>query len=188
MNEKKVCLFLAEGFEMVEALTAVDVLRRAGIPVTTVSVSEDENVKSSHGVIIRADTAIDRFSFEGYDMILLPGGQPGTGNLAKCRKLTEAILSFSEEKKELAAICAAPTVLGGLGLLKGKKATCYPGCDSGMGGAMVTNEAVTVTGNIITGRGMGCAIPFALTIVAHYLGIEKAEEIRKQIVYGALED
>jgi 4-methyl-5(b-hydroxyethyl)-thiazole monophosphate biosynthesis len=181
---KKACLFLADGCEMVEALTAVDLLRRAGIPVTTVSISQTKEIKSALNVVITADTTIGEFSFAGYDMIILPGGQPGTENLRACRKLTDAILDFAREGKDLAAICAAPTVLAGLGLLKGKKATCYPGCDSGMDGALVTNEAVTATGNIITGRSVGCAIPFALTIVEYYLGKEKADEIRREIVYN----
>lgn len=184
MSEKKVCLFLADGCEMVEALTVVDVLRRAGIPLTTVSVGKGRSVTSSHNVVLEADTTIGDFSFAGYDMIVLPGGMPGTLNLKACKKLTDAIVKFNEEGRELAAICAGPTVLAGLGLLKGKKATCYPGCDVNMDGAIVTNESVTETGNIITGRAVGVAIPFSLAIVARLLGREKEEEVRKEIVFA----
>ena len=179
----KTGLFLAEGFETVEALITVDLLRRAKIEVTTVSIKKERDVKSSQGVYVRADTDLDSFSFEDCDMIILPGGQPGTKNLKACKKLTDEILSFEEGGKDLAAICAAPTILAGLGLLDGKPATCYPGCDPEMDGADVTNEAVTVTGRIITGRAVGCAIPFALAIIARFLGQEKAEEIREEIVY-----
>jgi 4-methyl-5(b-hydroxyethyl)-thiazole monophosphate biosynthesis len=180
---KKVCLFLADGCEMVEALTVVDLLRRAGIPVTTVSVNGKKEIVSSHRVSIRADEDIANFSFADYDMIILPGGQPGTKNLRANVPLAQAILNFAEEGKALAAICAAPTILAGLELLNGKRATCFPGCETGMGKAVLTNEAVTTDGNIITGRSVGCAIPFALEIIRHYLGPEAAEEIRKTIVY-----
>lgn len=180
---RKVCLFLADGCEMVEALTVADLLRRAGIPLTTVSINGKKEILSSHQVLIRTDEDIENFSFAEYDMIILPGGQPGTKNLRANIPLSQAILNFAEEGKALAAICAAPTILAGLELLNGKRATCFPGCETGMGKAVLTNEAVTTDGNIITGRSVGCAIPFALEIIRYCLGAEAAENIRKTIVY-----
>jgi 4-methyl-5(b-hydroxyethyl)-thiazole monophosphate biosynthesis len=183
-KDKKVALFLADGFEEVEALTVVDILRRAGITCQMVSIkNNDTSVISSHNVRITADVSIGSICFDDYDMLVLPGGMPGTKNLASCSTLTDGLRSFYANGKEIAAICAAPTILAGLGFLRGVRATCYPGMESQMDGAILTHEAAVVSGNIITGRGVGCAIPFALKIVEHYLGASEADKISAGIVY-----
>ena len=183
-KDKKVALFLADGFEEVEALTVVDILRRAGITCQMVSIkNNDTSVISSHNVWITADVSIGSICFDDYDMLVLPGGMPGTKNLASCSTLTDGLRSFYAYGKEIAAICAAPTILAGLGFLRGVRATCYPGMESQMDGAILTHEAAVVSGNIITGRGVGCAIPFALKIVEHYLGASEADKISAGIVY-----
>lgn len=182
--DKKVAVFLADGTEEIEALTVVDLLYRAGIPVTTVSIKDERTVVTSHGVHVVADTTIDELPFAAYDMLVLPGGMPGTLHLKDCKALTDRVLSFHREGKPVAAICAAPTILAGLGLLEGKPATCFPAMEPQMAGAVLTHAPATVTDDkIITGRGMGCAIPFALAIVAYYLGQERADQLAEAIVY-----
>ncbi len=183
INEK-VAIFLADGCEEIEALTVVDLLFRAGIPITSVSITGSRDVISSHNVHIVADTTIDEINFEDYDMLVLPGGLPGTTHLGECGKLTDAILAQYNAGKEVAAICAAPTVLAKLGILEGKQATCFPAQEGAMMGAVLTHAPATVDGNIITGRGMGCSIPFALTIIEHYLGKEAADAMAERIVYS----
>lgn len=183
-TDKKAIVFLADGCEEVEALTVVDLLRRAGIPLTTVSVKDTPEITSSHNVHIIADTIVSKVNFDEYDCLILPGGMPGTKNEADCVLLTEAVKQFYNDGREVCAICAAPTILAGLGLLEGKRATCFPSCEPNMHGAIITGEAATETGNIITGRSMGCAIPFALRIIAHYLGEEKADQTAASVVYS----
>ena len=172
---KKVSIFLAEGFEEVEALTPADVLRRAGAEVTLVAVGGKREVAGSHGIIITADCLFE-------DM--LPGGMPGTLHLKECTPLVELLKEFCGKGKKVAAICAAPTVLGEAGLLKGRKATCYPGCEDGLKGAEVLTDRVVIDGNITTSRGVGTAIPFALSLTAQLFDQNKADEIRESIVYG----
>ncbi|WP_130838600.1 DJ-1 family glyoxalase III [Lachnoclostridium sp. Marseille-P6806] len=182
-TDKKTAVFLADGSEEIEALTVVDLLYRAGIPVQTVSVNKTPEVLSSHGVRIIADTTVDRLNFDELDMLVLPGGMPGTTNLQNCETLIRELRRFFAEGRRISAICAAPTILAGLGMLEGKHATCFPGQESNMAGAVLTREPATQDGNIITGRGMGCSIPFALKIVSHYLGSEAADTLAAQIVY-----
>ena len=129
---KKVSSFLAPGFEEVEALTPIDLLRRAGAQVTTVSVQAEKAVTGSHQITVEADTLFEDMDFEDQDLLILPGGQPGTNNLKACQKLRSLLADADKKGKLLAAICAAPTVFGDMGLLKGKKATCYPGCEEGL--------------------------------------------------------
>ena len=184
-TDKKVLLFLADGCEEIEALTVADLLYRAKIPCTTVSVTDSRTVVSSHQITITADALISEINFDEYDMIVLPGGIPGTPNLAACEKLTDEILSYCRSGKQLAAICAAPTIPAKLGLLKDKPATCNPSMYEILTecGAKLTKEPVTVCGNIITSQAMGTAIPFGLAIVAHYLGQEAADELERKIVH-----
>lgn len=176
-------IFLAEGFEEIEALTVVDLLRRASIPCTMVSIDDSETVKGSHGIEVRADARFSDVDFDRLNMIILPGGGLGTQNLKKCEPLKEEIRDFDAARKPLAAICAAPTVFGEMGLLKGRKACCYPACESGLEGAEVTRQEVTVDGNYITSRGMGTAIPFGLAIIEYYQGNQAAAEMADKIVY-----
>lgn len=184
-TDKKVAVFLADGCEEIEALTVVDLLFRAGIPVTTVSVKiNDPALVSAHGVRITADTTVDAVDFDDFDMLVLPGGMPGTPNLRACAPLMDALHRFYAAGREIAAICAAPGILAEFGFLKGRRATCFPTTEHLLeeGGAVVTRTAAVEDGNIITGRAMGCAIPFALQIITHYLGAEKAEAIRESVV------
>lgn len=176
-------IFLAEGFEMIEALTVVDMLRRAKMEIYTVSVSETEMVTSSHNVTVKADMRFEDVDFAGADMLILPGGMPGTKHLGEHKGLTEQLLRFHQEGRKLAAICAAPSVLGELGILKGKRATCYPGFEDKLAGAEFVKAPAVVDGNIITGRGMGAAIDFASAIITDAMGEAKAQEIQAGIMY-----
>ena len=181
----KVALFLANGCETIEALTVADALYRAGIPCTRVSVNDTPVVVTSHNVTVTADTTIRYLNFNEYDMIVLPGGIPGTPNLRACAPLMEQVVRFHREGKMVAAICAAPSILADLGLLKGVRAACNPSVEQILldGGAELVEEDAVTAGNVITSRAMGTAIPFALAIVAHYLGQEKADELGRSILY-----
>ena len=180
---KKVCVFLADGFEEIEGLTVVDLLRRAGVEVTTVSITGSTMIHGAHGIDVQADKLFDEFDYEGQDMLVLPGGMPGTLNLGKHEGLEELLKQFYSEDKYIAAICAAPSVLGKYGFLNGKKATSYPGFDEALVGAEYTEDAVAVSGNIITSRGLGTAIPFSLALIEQLIDGDKAKEIGKSIIY-----
>ncbi len=180
---KKIGVFMAEGCEEIEALTVVDIARRAGIETAMISVSGNKEVTSAHKVTFKTDIPAEFMDYDMLDGIVLPGGMPGTKNLAANEIVQETIAKFATEGKLVAAICAAPSVLGEAGLLKSKKAVCYPGFENKLLDATVTTESVEVDGNIITSRGMGTAIPFALAIVSYLESPEKSEEIRKGIIY-----
>ncbi len=180
----KTAIFLADGFEEIEALTVVDLLRRAGIEITTVSIMGKKAVEGSHKITVEADALFDEVDYDSMDMLILPGGMPGTTNLENYAPLKEQILKFNDSGKNLSAICAAPTVYGKLGLLKGKKACCYPGRESDLLGADVQYSEVTKDGIFITSRGMGTAIPFGLAIIEHFQGSTAAEDMAKKIVYA----
>lgn len=179
----KVLIFMAEGHEEIEALTVVDLLRRAGIDICMVSITGDKKVTGSHGITTVCDKLIETVNFDDADMLVLPGGMPGTINLGECELLMDQVHGFNTSKKGLAAICAAPTVFGKAGILRGKKATCYPGMEADLKGADVSTDAVCHDGHIITSRGMGTAIPFALEIIRTFQGDEAAEKLAKSIVY-----
>lgn len=180
----RVCVFLADGFEEIEGLTVVDILRRAGVDTKTVSVTGSLQVTGAHQIQVQADACLKDVDFEETELLVLPGGMPGTKNLGACRELTDLLVNFAGKGRKLAAICAAPSVLGDLGLLKGRKAACYPGFEARLTGAEVTFEKVAVDGNVTTSRGMGTAIPFALALVAQLVSAEKAREIKEGIIYG----
>lgn len=172
-------LFLAEGFEEMEALAVVDVVRRAGLSIRTVSVTGNIAVTSSHKVTINADMLFDAKEISAdAEMLVLPGGMPGAVNLSEHEGLRKMILGFCAAGRPLAAICAAPMVYGQLGLLKGKKATCYPGFEKYLEGAETTGAMVEQDGNFITGKGPGAAFDFASAIVAKFAGNTKIEEVR----------
>ena len=181
---KKVYILFADGFEEVEGLTPVDLLRRAGIEVKMVSVTGNETVTGSHGISFKTDMLYSDEVLEG-DMIVLPGGMPGTTHLKESQDVKTAVEYYNENGKYLAAICAAPTVYGEMGLLHGKKATCYPGLEHGLLGAMLPGEDYSVVqdGNIITSRGVGTAIDFALKLIEVLIDKKKADEIAESIVY-----
>lgn len=180
---KKVCVLLAEGFEEIEALTVVDLLRRARIYVDTAAVADEYMVRGSHGIAVQTEDLFSEVDFEDFDMLVLPGGLPGTTNLGDHSGVRKVIRDFAEKDKYIAAICAAPTLLGSLGLLKGKRVTCYPSMEKQISGAVLTGAPVMSDGNIITGQGVGAAIEFALNLIAVLMGDEKAQEIAEAIVY-----
>ncbi len=179
---KKVFVHFANGFEEVEAITPVDVLRRAGCEVTTVSVMGKKEVTSARGVIIITDALYENMDYAGVDLVVLPGGQPGSDNLNRHEGLKKQIRMLHDQGRMIAAICAAPRVLGSAGVLKGKRATCFPGTESLLTGATFTGNAVEVDGNIITGKGPGVALKFSLILVEQLLGKSKADELKKAMI------
>ncbi len=178
-----VYVFLAEGFEEVEALTPVDFMRRAGIEVTTVGVG-GKNVTGAHGITVVADVCECEVSPENADieMVVLPGGMPGTLNLKASEKVNEFIDAAVDRGAYIAAICAAPSVLGEKGLLKGKMATCYPGFEEKLVGATVFDVGVICDGNIITARAAGSAVDFAAQLITALKGEEASETVLDAII------
>ena len=180
----RVCVFLADGFEEIEGLTVVDILRRAGVETRTVSITERRLVTGSHQILVTADSCIKETDFSEAELLVLPGGMPGTRYLGECRPLTELLLQFFREGRKVAAICAAPSVLGDLGFLKGKKAVCYPGFESRLTGAEVLAVPVVTDGHITTSRGMGTAIAFALELTKRLKDEETAKQVGRSIIYN----
>ena len=181
---EKIAVFLANGFEEIEAVSIIDILRRADIETTTISISGNREVNGSHKIKILADKLFNEINIDDYSMIVLPGGMPGSKNLNEHPGLREQILNFHEQNKMLGAICAAPLVFGNLGILKNKKATCYPGYENQLHGAVVTGEKTEVSGNIITGKGAGVAIDFSLKIVETIKGEPFATELAHKMIAG----
>lgn len=180
---KKTAVFFAEGYEEIEALTVVDICRRCGVDVEMVSVTEERTVKGSHGIAVEMDRCFSQADFQNYDMLVLPGGMPGTRNLEAHQGLMAQVDAFYAAGKYIAAICAAPSIFGHRGILKGRKACSYPGFESHFEGAEVTSGPVEISDNVITSRGMGTAIDFALAIAGILCGKEKAAEMAEAIVY-----
>lgn len=168
----KAALFLATGFEEIEAVSTIDVLRRGGIDLNIVSVSGMDFVEGAHNIAVKSDALFFSIDYDEYDLLILPGGMPGAENLRKHEGLCELLVKANDEGKTIAAICAAPYVLGELGILKGKQATCFPGYESSLEGAEVLEQDIVKDGNIITGRGAGVAVAFGLEI----LKLSKTEE------------
>ena len=166
-----------------EAVTPLDLLRRAGVDAKFVSLSGNLMVTGSHGVAYRADCLFDVKEAQTADMLILPGGMPGSVHLQEDETLGKLLCRFHEEGKYVCAICAAPMVLGHLGILKGKKATIYPGMEDRLTGAEPVQTLVCTDGNVVTGRGPGAAVPFALTLVALLAGQEAADKLKADIVY-----
>ena len=179
-----VYIYLAEGFEEVEALTAVDVLRRAGIEVKTVSITGSRLVKGTHDIVVQADIIYEETDHEKCEMIVLPGGLPGADYLNEHEGLAKHIKCFAaDDSKKLAAICAAPQVFGTCGILEGKKATIYPSMEECLGGGQATDQNVTVDGNIITGMGPALAMEFALKLVEELKGAAVADEVAAGLLF-----
>ena len=181
---EKIGVFLAEGFEEIEALTVVDICRRCGLQADMVSVTGAEMVKSSHGVSVQADRQFSEVDFGEYDMLVLPGGMPGTKNLEAHEGLMAQVDEFHKAGRYIGAICAAPSILGHRGILRGRKACCYLGFESHLEGAQVTQGPVEVDGHVVTSRGMGTAVDFALAIAEIFCGQEKAREVAQGILYA----
>lgn len=179
----KTAIFMAEGCEEIEALTVVDLLRRANLEITTVSITGSHSVTGSHNITFLTDALFENVNFEEYDAVVLPGGMPGTIHLLEHTGVNTIIKAFANSKKLVSAICAAPSVLGAAGILEGKSATCYPGFEDKLTGADVLQDGVVTDGNIITSRGMGTAIDFGLAIIQYFKGEDAASELRQKIIY-----
>ncbi len=182
---KKVGMMVATGYEEIEMLAVVDVLRRVGMTCDIISVTGEKEIVSSHGVHVVADLLFEDADFDSYDALAIPGGMPGTINLGQHAGVCEQLKKAYAEGKLIAAICAAPTVFGKLGLLQGKKAICFPGMEDQLLGAEVTLQPAVRDGNIITSRGMGTAIDFAIAILSYFADAETVETLAKKILYHA---
>ena len=181
----QVYVFLAEGFEEIEALTPVDMLRRAGVETQMVSITEERKVTGSHGIAVEADLVLTEADFENTQVLVLPGGLPGTTNLGNCEKLVAELKRYAADpESKVAAICAAPSVLGLNGILEGKDAICYPGWEEKLIGARVqTGAKAVVDGNVITSRGMGTALDFSLALIRELKGAETADKLAAAVQF-----
>ncbi|MBR2676326.1 MAG: DJ-1/PfpI family protein [Solobacterium sp.] len=176
----KCAVFLAKGFEDCEALITIDMLRRAGIPIESISITDDRKVEASHGVTMFADRLWEEIDASEYDALILPGGKAGTENLGNFKPLLGALMSHWEKRKLTCAICAAPSILGTLGILKGRNYTCFPSFFREDYGGNYQMELAVQDGNLITGRGMGATIEFARLIIRELTD----EATLKKVEYG----
>ena len=179
----KAYMFFADGFEEIEALAVVDILRRGGVETAMVSITGKEYVTGSHKIVIKCDMLFDESDFSDGDVLVLPGGMPGTNGLMAHSGLRDLLFEYRDAEKYLAAICAAPSVLGMNGLLRGRKAICFPGFEDKLLGAQVMTDKVVTDGNIITAKGMGVAIELGLAILKALEGEETARKIAEAIQY-----
>lgn len=177
----KVLAFMADGTEEAECVTVIDLLLRAGITAETVSVSERLWIQGSHGIEIKADATIETADFSDVDMLFLPGGMPGVTNLAESRALADLLIEHARQNRRIAAICAAPALLGDLGLLRGKTVTCYPGFEDRLIGARYTSRGVITDGNITTARGLGFAKEMGLELIRLLVGKAAADSVHNRI-------
>ena len=180
---KKVYIFLADGFEDIEGLTVVDLMRRADIDIKTVSIRDSNEITTSHGIRMQTDLVFTETDFADADMLVLPGGMPGTLNLKNHDGVRYVVKQYAKEGRYVGAICAAPTILKSLGVLEGRRATCYPGVEDEMEDVVLTETAVVVDENIITSQGVGTAIDFGLKLIEILDSEEKAKEIADSIVF-----
>ena len=177
-------MFIAEGFEEIEALCPLDIMRRAGLNVTTVGVGKNE-IRGAHGITVKTDislSAYDALADKSADMIFLPGGMPGTLNLADSGSVINAIKKALSDNSYIAAICAAPSILGDMGILRGKEATCYPGFEDRLIGAKISESRVVLDGKILTATGMGAALDMGLKIVEMFCSKERADSLRHAVI------
>ena len=185
---EKVYVFLADGFEEIEGLTVVDVLRRGGIEVCTVSINGNRQVMGSHRIPVLADALFEECDFADGTLFVLPGGMPGTLHLGEHQELAVTLKEAKAQGKRLAASCAAPSVLGKLGLLKGERAVCHPGFEDQLEGASVTENMVEVSGQVTTSRGMGTAVPFSLSLLRQLKGEAEVEKVCQGLIWDPKED
>ena len=177
----RIGVFFAEGYEEIEALTVVDLLRRADIRVDMVSITAEKTVKGSHGIAVGMDQVLSEADFSAFDGIVLPGGMPGTLNLEKSQTVKNTVSYCADNDRYVCAICAAPSILGHMGLLKGKTACCFPGFENELEGADVSENYVCRDGKIITAKGMGAAIDFSEKITACLINESKAKKIKESL-------
>ena len=181
-DNPRLAIFMANGCEEIEGLTVVDLVRRAGIPIDMVSVHMESKVTGSHGIAFETDVTAASTDWSSYTGVVLPGGMPGTNRLKEDGTVDRIVREYAGSGKLVAAICASPTVLAECGVLNGKNATCYPGLE--LPGANAKTDPVVRDGNILTSRGVGTAIPFALAIVEYFQGKESAKELAEKIVFS----
>ena len=179
----KVAIFMADGCEEIEGLTVVDILRRAGVKIDMLSIGDSLNVTGAHGIQFRADYLMTDKNSDDYDGVILPGGMPGTTNLEKNTLVQSALKKQFSAGKLIAAICAAPSILGKNGMANGKKVTSYPGFEDAFPRSTYVTDSVVTDGNVITSRGMGTAIDFALAIIEYLISASAAEDMAKNIMY-----
>lgn len=178
----KIAVFMAVGFEEIEAVSTIDVLKRGGMDVDLISVSGSLDVEGAHGISVKCDLIFYNVDYTDYDVIVLPGGQPGTDNLNKHEGILRLLPEFINEGKKVAAICAAPLILGGLGLLDGLDAICYPGVEPQLEGAHISYKSVVKEEQIITAKGAGVAIDFGLEILKWFLPLNEVAALRSSLV------
>ncbi len=179
----KAYMFLADGSEEIESLIPVDVFRRGGVEIKTVSINGSEYIKASHGVEIKADLKFEDADLSDADLLMLPGGLPGATNLNAHEGVRQALLRQYESGKLVAAICAAPMVLGSLGIVNGKRATCYPGFEKYLDGAEYTRELCTVDGNVVTGEGPAATLPYAYTLLRMLTSEQTAHSVAEGMMF-----
>ena len=177
----KVAVFFGAGYEEIEALAVVDILRRGNVEVTMVGVKE-KTVVGAHEISVNMDTTVEEINYEAFDMIVLPGGVPGVNHLMACESLMEALKQFKAQNKWIAAICAAPSILGQLGLLKGEEAICYPGYEEKLIGCKVSTKQVVVSGKIVTAKGAGVALDFGYKLLEIIQGEGLSNKIRTGMI------
>lgn len=182
----KVYEFIATGSEEIESLIPLDVMRRGGVEFLTVSITGSKTVEMAHGAKVEADLLFEEADFSDADLLMLPGGLPGADNLNAHEGVGKALLEQNEKGKLIAAICAAPQVFGSLGLLKGKRATCYPGFEKFMSGATYTHELCTVDGNVVTGEGPAATLPYAYRLLSMLKGEAVADQIAEGMMFKHL--
>jgi 4-methyl-5(b-hydroxyethyl)-thiazole monophosphate biosynthesis len=175
-------IIIADGFEEIEAIAVIDILRRAGINIKIISITGSNLIKGAHDFTIACDEFYENIDFKEGEMIVLPGGMPGTKNLLKHEGLGNILKEYSENGKWIAAICAAPIVLGKYGILDGKNATCYPGFEKDLGRAKYVNEEVVVDGKVVTSKGPGTALEFGIKLVELTLGKDIAKKVREAML------
>ena len=180
---KQTVMLFATGFEEVEALMTVDLLRRGGVDVKLASITGDMTVCGSHSIQVGMDTTLAQVDMKQMDAVLIPGGMPGTRTLGKDDAVCQALIDMNGEGKLVGAICAAPSVLGACGILDGKRATCYPGYEDQLGGGIFVDEMVVADGNVVTSRGLGTSMEFGFKLLELLVSKEKAEEVRESIVF-----
>lgn len=182
VDMSRIAVFLAVGFEEIEAVSTIDVLRRGGMEVDMISVSGNIDVEGAHGIIVRCDLLFYNVDYTEYDVLVLPGGMPGTENLSKHEGLLALIPDFINQGKKVAAICAAPMILGQMGLLEGKTAICYPGFEDYLEGAHISFKSVEREEQIITAKGAGVAMAFGLEILKWFLPFNEVAELKDKLV------
>ncbi len=181
LMKNRVFLFLASGFEEIEAVATIDILRRAQIDITVVSITGQKTVKGAHGITIEADSLFEQTDFNSGNMLILPGGMPGTKNLELFAPLSKLIGEYYKKGKFLAAICAAPSILGKMHLLRNEEVICYPGFEEFLNEAVISKQKVIRSNKIITAKGPGVAIEFGLKIVETLIGKDLADELAEQV-------